>query len=346
MSDDLEAISPEDAVQLYLEARRDDAADWTLTSHKSRLRPFVEWCETEGIDNLNDLTGRNLYDYRVWRRGGNYSAGKVETLAPKTLTTSLNTLRRFLRFCGTIEAVPEDLYLKVPIPDLSHGDEVSDSKIVPERVPPILDFLTTYHYASRDHVVTLLLWHCGARIGGIRALDLQDVELDTDSPIVQFVHRPESDTPLKNDEDSERANRLGKRVATVLEDYIADKRRDVTDDQGRDPLVTTAQGRISRSSVRNTIYRVTRPCWIGDGCPHGKEIDTCEFNDYEECSKCPSTRSPHDFRKARVTKFRNDGVSKGVVSDELDASEQILDKHYDRANQRQRAERRWRELNR
>lgn len=346
MSDNLEAISPEHAVDLYLDARRDDAADWTIRSHKSRLRPFKEWCEEKGIENMNALNGRDLYEYRVWRREGNYSKSKVDELAPKSLKTQLSTLRAFLRFCQTIEAVPEDLYLKVPIPNLSHGDEVSDSKIVPERVPPILDYITTYHYASRDHVVTLLLWHCGARSGGIRALDLQDVELDGAEPIVRFVHRPESDTPLKNEEQSERANRVSGRVARILEDYIADKRRDRVDDHGRDPLVTTSHGRISISSIRNTIYRVTRPCWIGDECPHDKDPNSCEWNTYHACSKCPSTRSPHDFRKARVTKFRNDGVSKGVVSDELDASGDILDKHYDRANQRQRAQRRWRELNR
>ncbi|NHN40074.1 site-specific integrase [Halorubellus sp. JP-L1] len=346
MSSDLQSIAPEHAFELYLDSRRDDAAEWTLTSHTSRLRPFVEWCDDNDIDDMNDLTGRDLYEYRVWRREGNYSEGKVEELAPKTLKTSLSTLRRFLRFCHTIEGVPEDLYLKVPIPELSRSDEVSDSKIVPERIPPILEYLTTYHYASRDHVVTLLLWHCGARNAAVRALDLQDVDLDADAPMVRFVHRPDTGTPLKNDEKSERANRLGKRVAKVLRSYIEDKRRDIQDDNGRDPLITTNQGRISRSSIRNTIYRVTRPCWIGEGCPHGKEIETCEYNTYHDASKCPSTRSPHDFRKARVTKFRNDNVPKGVVSDELDASEQILDLHYDRASQKQRAKRRFRELNR
>jgi integrase len=345
MSDDLEAISPEHAVQLYLDARRDDASDWTLTSHQSRLRPFLEWCDDNGVDDMRALNGRDLYEYRVWRREGGYSKSKVDELAPKTLKTQLSTVRRFLRFCQTIEAVPEDLYLKVPIPELSKGDEVSDSKIVPERVPPILEYLTTYHYASRDHVVTLLLWHCGARSGAIRALDLQDVELDGDQPMVQFKHRPSTDTPLKNAEQSERANRVSQRVARVLQDYIEDKRVGIQDDHGRDPLITTSHGRISISSIRVTIYRVTRPCWIGEPCPHDKDPPTCEWNTYHGASKCPSTRSPHDLRKARVTKFRNDNVPKGIVSDELDASEAILDKHYDRANTRQRAERRWQELN-
>jgi len=56
---------------------------------------------------------------------------------------------------------------------------------------------------------------------------------------------------------------------------------------------------------------------------------------------CPSSRSPHDVRKGRVTKYRNDGVPRGVVADRLDCSEEILDKHYDRANEREKADRRW-----
>jgi hypothetical protein len=57
-------------------------------------------------------------------------------------------------------------------------------------------------------------------------------------------------------------------------------------------------------------------------------------------SKCPSSRSPHDVRKARVRKHRNDNVPRGVVAEEVDASERILDKHYDRASRREKGSRR------
>jgi integrase len=343
---ELEPMAPTEAVDLYLEAREDDAADWTLTSHESRLRPFVEWCRTDGeIENMNDLSGRDLYHYRVWRREGNYSDGEVEELAPSTLETALSTLSRFLQFCGEIEAVHEDMYLKVPIPDLSGDDEVSDSKIVPDRVPPIVDYLAQYHYASRTHVAVLLMWHTGARIGGLRALDLRDCYLD-EKPGLQYVHRPETETPLKNDKGSERFNRIDPRVAEVLEDYIEGPRDDVLDDHGRAPLLTTTYGRVSPTCLRNNLYKVTRPCWIGEECPHDKDPETCDWAYYDQASKCPSSRSPHDIRKARVTQYRNDGIHRGVVSDRLDASEAVLDKHYDRASEREKADRRWREINR
>ncbi len=80
---------------------------------------------------------------------------------------------------------------------------------------------------------------------------------------------------------------------------------------------------------------------VGEGCPHDEDPDTCEYARHLKMSSCPSARSPHDVRKGRVTKYRNDGVPRGVVADRLDCSEEILDKHYDRANEREKADRRW-----
>ena len=342
-SADLEPIRPSKARDLHLEAMKDDSAEWTQYSHKSHLRAFIEWCEVEGgIDNMNELDGRDLYQFRIWRREGGYSEGQVDTLAPKTLDSALTTLRSFLRFCGQIEAVHEDLYEKVPLPSLSAADEVSDSTLEPDRVPPILDYLYRYEYASRDHIIWLLIWHTGARIGAIRALDLRDIDLDGKKPCVEYVHRPETGTPLKNDDLGERVNRVNDRVARAIEDYIEGPRKSTEDDHGRSPLVTTKYGRVSAGSVRYTMYRWTRPCMIGLDCPADEDPETCEYTHHDSMSSCPASRSPHDVRKARVTKYRNDGVPRGVVSDRLDASEQILDKHYDRASKHEKAERRWR----
>ncbi|WP_363466093.1 tyrosine-type recombinase/integrase [Halogeometricum borinquense] len=341
MSDNLEPIPPSAAVKMHLDALKDSSAEWTQTSHKSELRPFVEWCREEGgVDNLNALTGRDLYNYRIWRREGGYSKSKVDELAPKTLHSNLSTLRSFLRFCAEIDAVEEDLCLSVPLPTLGADDEVSDSKIVPDRVPPILDYLERYHNGSRDHVIWTLLWR-GLRTGAIRSIDDVDLELDGREPGIDLRHRPETGTPLKNNSRSERYLRLTERDAQTLQDWIQGPRPDVTDDHGRRPLIATAQGRASASCIRDAVYRWTRPCARGDECPHDRDPETCEATEHSSMSKCPSSRSPHDVRKARVTKYRSDGVPRGVVSDELDASEQILDKHYDRASRREKAARRW-----
>lgn len=338
---DLDDVTPHEAFQLHIEMVGNKNAQWTETTHKSNLRPFLEWCEEEAdIDYLHELTGRDLFEYRVWRRDGGYSEGRVDELAMSTLDGNLSTLRSFLKFCANIDAVPEDFYEKVPLLNLSQSDEVSDSFITPERVPEILDYLERYEYASRDHVVWLLLWNTGMRISGVRALDLSDLDLDGNRPLVELVHR--ESTPLKNNEKGERVNRVSESVAIAIQDYIDGPRSSVQDDAGRSPLITTEHGRITSGTVRDTVYRWTRPCMIGIECPHGYEPDTCDFAYHKDMAKCPSARSPHDVRKARVTAYRNENVPRGVVSDRLDASEDILDKHYDRASKRKKAHRRWR----
>lgn len=191
----------------------------------------------------------------------------------------------------------------------------------------------------------LMLWHTGCRVGELRALDLEDLDLDgdrpnADGPAVHFLHRPETDTPLKNQEKGERWNTVSPFVAAVLEDWIDGPRPDVTDEHGREPLVTTDQGRIARSTMRDAIYRVTRPCWYGKECPHDRDPSTCEATNYKSMSTCPSARSPHDVRSGRVTAYRLADVPRQIVSDRMNAAEPILDKHYDRRSERQKAEQR------
>ena len=86
MSTDLKPITPEDAVELYLDQRREEVAESTLQSHRRRLKHFIRWCEREGFDNMRDLSGRDLHAFRVWRRDDG-------DLAPASLQSHLSTLR-------------------------------------------------------------------------------------------------------------------------------------------------------------------------------------------------------------------------------------------------------------
>jgi len=338
VSEDLEPLQPETAVQMYLDGRKDELADATLKGQKYRLRAFAAWCNEQDIENLNELGGRDLYEYRIWRREGGYSEDDTE-LKTVTLRGQLSTVRAFLNFCASVDAVPESLAEKVPIPSVSGAGGVSDSTLAPSRALDILDYLERYHYASRKHITVLLAWNTGARCGGIRGLDVEDVDLG-DSPGVEFRHRPDENTPLKNAEKGERWNAISRRVAHTLEDYIDGPRNDLTDEYGRNPLLTTRQGRPSGSTIRDTIYSVTRPCWRGEECPHDRDVDECEATHYHHASKCPSSRSPHDVRSGRVTAYRREDVPREIVSDRLNASEQVLDRHYDRRSEREKSEQR------
>ena len=335
---DLEPLTPDQAIEMYLDARQDELTEATLDGQTYRLDAFEQFCEEEGIDNLNDLSGRDLYAYRVWRREG--QGEDREPIEPITLRGQLATLRSLLRFAAEVDAVPEDLRTKVPLPSVSGAAGVSDSTLEPDRADAILDYLRKYEYASKKHVITLLLWHTGARMGGIRALDVDDCNLDDDEPGLHFVHRPDTDTPLKNKENGERWNAISEYVAGVVQDYIDGPRHAVFDENGRKPLITTRTERASRSTIRQTMYRVTRPCWYGEECPHDRDPEECEATDNMEASKCLSARSPHDVRSGRVTAYRRGDVPRRIVSDRLNASDQILDRHYDRRGEREKAEQR------
>lgn len=338
MSGDLEPLSPTKGVEMYMEGRQDELTDKTLTGHKYRLKAFLQWCDEENIGELNTITGRDLYEYRIWRREG-HGEGR-DAVKPVTLSGQLATIRAFLGFCAEIDAVPEGLREKVPLPTLSSGQDVSQSTLEPDRAIEIVEYLERYQFASRTHVIVLLLWHTGCRISGLQALDLDDLDLGEDEPGIEFVHRPETDTQLKNDEKSERWNAISSFVSAVVEDYVDGPRKQAQDDHGRDPLITTQHGRACESTIRNTLYRVTRPCWRGETCPHDRDPNACEATEGGQYSTCPSARSPHDVRSGRVTAYRRDNVPRAIVSDRLNASGQVLDKHYDRRGKRERAEQR------
>jgi len=57
-------------------------------------------------------------------------------------------------------------------------------------------------------------------------------------------------------------------------------------------------------------------------------------------SRCPSSRSPHDLRSGRLTYYQLKETGREVVSDRMDASDEVLEKHYDRRSERQKAEQR------
>ena len=279
---DLEPMPPRRAMAMYEEARRDELTENTLEGQHYRIEAFVSWCEDEGIENLNVLTGRHLYEYRIWRREGGYSGEEIKTV---TLRNDLTTVRAFLRFCGDVEAVPPELFDQIPLPRLDGSGDVSETTLVPDRAVEILDYLGRYQYASRTHIVMLLLWRTGCRISALRALDLQDVDghgdrPGADGPAIEVVHRPDAGTPLKNKGTSERWNTIAPSTAAAIEDYVAGPREDVVDEHGREPLVTTRNGRISRSAVRDALYKISRPCWRGEECPHGEDPETCEFTEW------------------------------------------------------------------
>ena len=331
----LDPITPDAALDYYLDARRYDLRETTLRTHKARIKSFVRWLKKQEIHNMNDVDLQVVHAYRVYKREDNGDDSPCNSV---TMQGQVSTLRRFLNHLVDIDAVSEELPERIRLPKVD-GDGSSDTLLDQGRAKAILDYLREFQYASPEHVTILLMWRTSARRGGIRALDLGD--FDREDRALSFRHRPKKGTPLKNGEGGERDVSLASHVARVLEDYIdSPNRYDVTDDYGRAPLITTQFGRPSVSTLQNWIYRVTRPCEIGEPCPHDYDPQTCEFTHYDHASECPSSVSPHAVRTGSITALRDADVPREVLSDRGDLSERILEKHYDKASKRQRMRRR------
>lgn len=208
-------------------------------------------------------------------------------------------------------------------------DASRDTMIAAETGEAILSHLRKFEYASFKHTIFAILWTAGVPIGSLRAIDLKDYH-NGDKQYVEIHHRAESDTPLKNEERGEREIALHEWVAETIDDYIEMHRHDVTDDYGREPLLTSEDGRPVLSTFRRHVWSATRPCFYTNDCPHDKDIPTCEWStDGDEASKCPSTVSPHDVRRSSITAWLQEGYSKELVSQRMDVSLKVLNKHYD-----------------
>ncbi|WP_433628351.1 tyrosine-type recombinase/integrase [Halomicrococcus sp. NG-SE-24] len=325
----LEPMSPPKACEEYLEDKKQKSAQSTYNSHRSRLSHFLDYCDEQGIENLNDLTGRDLHRYRRWRR-------EQVGLKNTTEKTEQDTLRVFIRWCEAVNAVPADLSSKVISPSLSEGENSRDTMVPAEDIKRILTHLERYCYASLDHVVWRLLGTTGFRIGTSRALDEADYHPDAEPAYLEVNHRA-GETPIKNKERGERLIFQSKHDCTILDDYRRETRPEVTGEFGREPLLATRHGRISGSTIRKYGYKWTRPCKVDRTCPHGRIPEECvAARRAEEACKCPSSKSPHAVRRGHITHQLATGVPRYVISDRCNVSEKVLEHHYDQRTENQK----------
>jgi len=232
----------------------------------------------------------------------------------------MDMLRVFIKWLESIDGVEQDLHTKVRSPTLSGTDNVRDVMLDPEQAEQVLDHLRKYEYASRPHMALALMWHTMMRVGAVHALDCEDY--DSSDQSLQLVHRPETGTPLENGEDGERFVAVSGEVSTLLDDWLADRRPAVTDDTGREPLVTTPQGRAHRTTLRGDCYRFTRPCVPTEECPHDRAIEECSATEYDAASECPSSVSPHALRRGGITYALSEEWPMKAIGDRANVSKQ------------------------
>ena len=327
MNDDLQPLAPEEGVERFLQHREPSVRKSTLQNAKTRLRYWLEWCDERDIENLNELTGRDLADFVAWRRGD---------IAPITLQKQLSTIRMALRWWADIEAVEEGLAERLHAPELPDGAESRDRHLEPERAREALDYYDRHHYASREHALLALMWRTGLRRGAVWSLDVDDLEPEENA--VRLEHRPEQGTKLKNGERGERWVYLGPPWFQILEDWTKNPDRPQgTDEYGREPLFPTERGdRPNPQTIYKWVIRALHPCEYAE-CPHGRTPETCDARGRTaNVSACPSSVNPHAIRRGAITHHLTEDVPPETVSERMDVSLDVLYDHYDARTQREK----------
>ncbi|MXR51127.1 site-specific integrase [Halovenus sp. WSH3] len=349
--DDLEPLDPHQALDMWLDRQRAEKSEETVQSYYYRVRQFADWLVEDGITNLNNLDGRDVFRYDSDRR--------ADGLSKSALNNQLGTIKLFLDFCVDVEAAPADLPAKVEIPTLSKAERANEEKLSAERAETILENLERFDYASRDHAMFALAWHTGMRLGALRSLDLRDCYLveddlerlahedaiesealdDVQVPFLYLRHRPDSDTPLKNSLEGERPVGLSEEIGQLLQDYIEVNRYEVTDSEGRKPLFSSQKGtgRMLKGAIRSRFNIVTQPCRYGV-CPHDRDTDTCEALEHGYEARCPSARSPHRIRTGSITHHRDEGWPPEVLAERVNATPEVIRTHYDQPDLLKRME--------
>ena len=325
-------LTPDEALEQYLQSRH-DATVSTIENHRYRLRYFLQWFDEESdLDDLSDLTGYHCEQFKNWRMD-NFDLNIV------TLQFHIQTLRIFIRWCESVGVIENDVSENIIVPTVSDSEKARDVHITHDRATQIIEYLCRYEWASRKHLVFHILYHTGMRRSSLHALDVDDWH-----PHEQYLsvrHRPETGTALKLKKNGERnVSITDNRLVQAINDWLDDQRPDVTDDYGRTPLLATPYGRLHYKTISTICYKTTRPCFFSGTCPHDRVIEECEGAQHKGHTKCPDSISSHPIRRSAITHHLDADVPKAIVSERMNVSETILDKHYDARNKEQKRQNR------
>jgi hypothetical protein len=101
-------------------------------------------------------------------------------------------------------------------------------------------------------------------------------------------------------------------------------------------LFCTKNQRLESQRAYKDFTALTRPCAIGEACPHDKEINQCDpARVKKKAFGCPSALSLHPIRRGSITYHIDRGWPKEKLSERVDVSVEVLSKHYDARSKEQ-----------
>ncbi|QRV15004.1 tyrosine-type recombinase/integrase [Haloterrigena salifodinae] len=333
--DPSQELTPRAARRQFLNAKRGNVKDSTHRAYKFPTKHFVQYCENNGVERIGDI---NNYLLESW-----VQKRENENVKPITAKQTAKLNRVFIKWCENSGLVEPGTADRIRIPETDERDEVSQETVRRDQAQQVLNTLSTYEYGTRKHVAFRFMWDVGCRASGAIALDIDDLGTNPKNgkPTVQFRDRKQQGTPLKNGKKSERTIMISEDLRNLLQDYIDGRRDRVTDEYGRRPLFTTPTRRVSRQHLYKDTVAFSRPCVYTGFCPDGREIDGCEFaQKKKKAMSCPENFSLHPIRRGSITDHINRGWPKEELSERVDVSVDVLEKHYDARTEQDALERR------
>lgn len=310
------------------------------TDHYDTKIDYIEdYFKSEvAAETTDEITSEDVERYRNWRKFD--SLDRQEPLADSTLSDDMYLFGDLVGYLSKHRMVPSRFKQLVEPPDLDPGEGVDEKELDPKIANAATSYLKKYHRASIEHVIMEIACQAGPRLSGLYSLDVDDYDDDDENPTLSFEHSEE--TPLKHDEESNREIKLRGDLPQILDECLEEHRPPETDEFGREPLLTKGNGRMSRSDIKKTVYKWSRPCEIGLECPHDRDPTECEAAQRNNSAyKCPSSRAPHHVRTGFITAKRDAGAHPDSIDQRCDVQERTQDKHYhhpDDEDVRKRAE--------
>jgi site-specific recombinase XerD len=78
------------SINKFIESRLNGDSKQAICNYSYRLSPFVEFCEKHGLENMRDITARQVKQYK--------KELVSDTENPVTLEQKMRTFREFLRW--------------------------------------------------------------------------------------------------------------------------------------------------------------------------------------------------------------------------------------------------------
>jgi len=304
----------------------------TYTRYRDTVNDFIQ---SQDVNDLMEVTPREINRWNQLLQRRDYAC--------TTRDGKLETLEVFFKWAETEWRAPRDDKISETIArkrnDLNvSGDEKSRSgddnhRISSERAEEIIGHLAKHHYASRQMVEFLLIYHIGCRKSALLSINCSDVK--PRKGIIQIRNRPEeSGVRLKRGNKGERDVNISPDIMAVVTDYIEEHRSKPNDSS--DALLTSWAGRIDDSTLYRDIAGLTKcgECLDDDGEPLTKQ----------NASDCPESIGCHDLRRVAITRMRDEGISWDTISGRVNATAQMLKQHYDSPTYESAAERRKKEV--